>query len=215
VEAQHDGSSGRSRELDRFLTFVDAVVAIAITLLVLPLVDVATGLSEGGSVSALLDDHLPELFGFLLSFAVIAQLWFAQHRVVSTLVVQDPVVTRLLSVWLLSIVVLPFPTSLVAQAGEQAATKVLYIGTMAASAVCLSLISWRIARTPQIRDAEVGPDPAIAVATAVTFLVALVVSLLVPSTSYYPLLLLLVSDRVVALLRTVRHRGRPGVRMGR
>jgi uncharacterized membrane protein len=215
VEAQHEVSAGRSRELDRFLTFVDAVVAIAITLLVLPLVDVATGLSEGGSVSALLGDHLPEIFGFLLSFAVIAQLWFAQHFVVHTLVVQDQVVTRLLLLWLLSIVVLPFPTSLVAQAGSQAATKVLYLGTMAASATCLALISWRIARTPHIRDAEVGPDPARAVGTAVTFLVALVVSLLVPSTSYYPLLLLLVSDRVVDLLRVVLHRRRPGVRMGR
>ena len=32
----------RSRDLERFITFIDAIVAIAITLLVLPLVDLAT-----------------------------------------------------------------------------------------------------------------------------------------------------------------------------
>jgi Endosomal/lysosomal potassium channel TMEM175 len=69
---------------------VDAVVAIAITLLVLPLVDIAAQLSHGGSVSRLLGDHLPQLYGLLLSLAVIAPLWFAQHHVISTLVVQDP-----------------------------------------------------------------------------------------------------------------------------
>ena len=40
------GQQERSRDFERLLTFVDAIVAIAITLLVLPLVDVVAGLKD-------------------------------------------------------------------------------------------------------------------------------------------------------------------------
>lgn len=40
----------RSRDLERFITFIDAIVAIAITLLVLPLVDLATEIEPGAAV---------------------------------------------------------------------------------------------------------------------------------------------------------------------
>ncbi len=79
----------RERDLDRFLTFVDAVVAIAITLLVLPLAEAAGEIGEG-SVGDLLRANEDKLLGFLLSFLVIAQLWFAQQRIVSSLVGPGP-----------------------------------------------------------------------------------------------------------------------------
>ena len=66
---------------------------------------------------------------------MIAQLWFAQHHVVDGLVRQDPLVVRLLLLWLFTIVLLPFPTALVAEASDDAATKVLYIGTLAVSSL--------------------------------------------------------------------------------
>lgn len=66
----------RERDLDRLLTFVDAVVAIAITLLGLPLAEAAAGLGDR-SVAELLQDQADHLFGFALSFAVIARLWVA------------------------------------------------------------------------------------------------------------------------------------------
>jgi uncharacterized membrane protein len=198
----------RSRDFERFVTFVDAVVAIAITLLVLPLVDVA-GQLHGGSVAHLLTAHSAEIWGFLLSFVVIAALWFAQHRTIRTVVAQDPVVTRLMVGWTLTIVVLPFPTALVAEAGEQPATKVFYIGTMALSSAFLAVICWAVARNRDIRDSDEKPDPAGAVGATVAFLVALAVSLAIPATGYYPLLLLLLPDRLVDLWRRRTHDGRP------
>jgi uncharacterized membrane protein len=57
----------RDRDLDRFLTCVDAVAAIAITLLVLPLAEAAVEIDDG-SVGDLLRANDEEILGFLLSF---------------------------------------------------------------------------------------------------------------------------------------------------
>jgi uncharacterized membrane protein len=127
----------RQRDLDRFLTFIDAVVAIAITLMVLPLAEAASGIGTR-TVGQLLRQHEAELLGFLLSFAVIARLWLGQHRIVSSLVVQTKLVTWLLLAWTLTIVFLPFPTALVAETSNQTATRILYIGTMTVSATLLA-----------------------------------------------------------------------------
>ena len=193
----------RERDLDRFLTFVDAVVAIAITLLVLPLAEAAADLGQG-SVGGLLRDNSEKLLGFFLSFLVIAQLWFSQHRVVSGLVVQDGLATRLLLGWTLTIVFLPFPTSLVAEAGHDPGTKLLYIGTMATSSALLALLAWAVGRDRSLRDTDARPDPAPAAASVVAFGVALAISLLFPVTSYYPLLLLLLTDPLVHRWRRTR-----------
>jgi uncharacterized membrane protein len=197
----------RSRDCDRFLTFVDAVVAIAITLLVLPLVDVA-GQLDGGSVAHLLSSHSTQVWGFLLSFAVIAALWLAQHQTVHSLVALDGPVVRLMLGWMLTIVFLPFPTALVAEAGEQPIAKLLYIGTMAVSSTLLALLAVAIGRTRALRDTDAKPDPAPAVGSALGFLVALAVSLAVPATGYYPLLVLLLPGPVLALWRRRARGGR-------
>ena len=149
----------RERDLDRFLTFIDACVAIAITLLVLPLAEAATEVGDG-SVGDLLRENDDKLLAFFLSFLVIAQLWMSQHHIVSGLVVQNPLVTRLLLAWTLTIVFLPFPTALVAEVSDDPATKVLYIGTMAMSSAMLALLAWAIGRDRSLRDTDVRPDQA-------------------------------------------------------
>jgi uncharacterized membrane protein len=192
----------RERDFERFLTFVDAVVAIAITLLVLPLVDLAGSLRPGESVADLIGDNSAKLGSALLSFAVIARLWLAQHHVVRNVVRQDRIVTRLMLLWLLMIALLPFPTALLADGGSQALTKLLYVGTMAISSFCLAGMARHISRTPAIRDSDDAPDAIGAMTAGVTLLLALAISLAIPATSYWPLLLLLVTDRVADLRRS-------------
>ena len=142
----------RERELDRLLTFIDAAIAIAITLLVLPLVDVTREVSAGDSVADLLQDHVAELWSFLLSFVVIAQMWRAQQHSLRHVVAVHPAITRLLMVWTLTIVFLPFPTALLPEAGNQPATKVLYIGTILLSTLLLGAMTWVVIANPQIAD---------------------------------------------------------------
>jgi uncharacterized membrane protein len=111
----------RERDFERLLTFVDAIVAIAITLLVLPLADAAGELRRGGSAADLVGDNAGRIGAFFLSFLVIANLWLAQHRVLRPVVAAGEWLTRLLLLWALTIVVLPFPTALVA--GHDAGTR--------------------------------------------------------------------------------------------
>jgi uncharacterized membrane protein len=191
--------AGRERDVERLLTFVDAVVAIAITLLVLPLAEVGREVQDG-DVARLLREHVDDIIGFLLSFVVIARLWLAQHRIVSCLVRQSAVVVRLLLLWTFTIVVLPFPTALIASTSNNTLAKVLYIGTMALSSAVLALIARAIGSDRRLRDTEAGPEAVHAAATAVTFLLALVVSVVFPAASYWPLLLLVLVDPVLGRL---------------
>lgn len=193
-------SHARERDLERLITFVDAVVAIAITLLVLPLAEIAGEMSGGERVADLLDDHQGELWAFLISFFVIAQLWLSQHRILSPVVRQRGPLTVLLLGWTLTIVLLPFPTSLLSDAGDQALTKILYIGPMALSSGLLATLAWLVSRDETMRD---GPavDPVPGSVPCLVFLVALGVSLLWPVTSYYPVLLLLAQEPFGIALR--------------
>jgi uncharacterized membrane protein len=196
----------RSRDFERFITFIDAIVAIAITLLVLPLVDLATEL-DGGSVTELLRDHRARIGSFLLSFVVIAALWLSQHRVLRSVISHDPLLTWLMLAWTLTIVILPFPTALVADVGSQPATKILYIGTMAISSALLTGMAWRIGRTPGIRDSEDHPDVLAATGETLAFVIALVLCLVLRS--FYPMLLLLAPPLLVPLWRRkAQHRRR-------
>jgi uncharacterized membrane protein len=203
----------RARDFDRFLTFIDAIVAIAINLLVLPLVDLAGELADGGSVRHLVGDNQAPIGAFFLSFVVIADLWLTQHRVLRHVVAADEWLIRLLMLWTVTIVFLPFPTALVSGsggAGDQATTKLLYVGTMTLSSLVLGLVSLEVARHGDLRDSDETTDPVMAFATVLAFVVALALMLLVPALSYWPLLLLVLPGRLVRIWRRPSTRTAPG-----
>lgn len=190
----------RHRDLDRLLTFVDAVVAIAITLLVLPLAEAGSELGQG-TAAEVLAAHSDDLFGFALSFVVIARLWLGQHHIVSGVVRQTPTLVRLLLAWTFTIVFLPFPTSLVTTTDQDAGAKILYLGTMTVSSVVLALIAWVIGHDASVRDTDEVPDILQSAGVAVAFLVALAIMLAFPGTSYWPIAILVLVDPVVRLVR--------------
>jgi uncharacterized membrane protein len=114
-EAGVHGIARGSAEFGRVAGFSDAIFAIAMTLLVLQIG--VTGLpADGGSVRDMLDalqDALPEIASFVVSFYVIGRYWLAHHWFFSRL---ERVDRRLLSqnlVYLGFIAFLPFPTSLI------------------------------------------------------------------------------------------------------
>jgi hypothetical protein len=63
--------------------FTDAVVAIAMTLLILPLMEsVAEAGRDGVTTADYLSEHGGQLFSFALSFVIIASFWAGHHSLV-------------------------------------------------------------------------------------------------------------------------------------
>jgi uncharacterized membrane protein len=185
--------------LNRFVTFTDAIVAISITLLVLPLVDIASTADADGSLSQLLSDHSSEILSFLLSFVVIMRLWLVHHRLVEHVAAYDTLFVQCTIIWMFTIVALPFVTEMIAVYGDQRLAEGLYIGTILVSSASVSVLTLHVTRTPSIRVTTESPDPLSATASIVNtaiLLTALVVALVVPGVHYYALLLLLLAAPV-------------------
>jgi uncharacterized membrane protein len=194
----------RERDLERFLTFVDAVVAIAITLLVLPLVEISQELRDGMTVPDLLQEHNGELWAFFLSFAVIARMWFIQHESSRHVIAYSRSYANFTVLWLLTIVLLPFATSLVPAApDDDVLTKVLYIGTIAFGVLFLGLAELVVVRKPELTDGLGNPDPTEAWINVGILLVALAVSVLIPAIGYFALFLLALDRPVSRVVKSV------------
>lgn len=202
--AQSSTVQERERDLQRLMTFVDAIVAIAGTLLVLPLVELANSRALDEGVSELLWENQGEFWAFLVSFLVIAQMWLVQHRILSPVERQSPHIVGLLLAWTLTIVLLPFPTSLLADSGDEALAKILYMGLLAVSTAILAVLAWVIRRDPSVRSEGEPSDPVDSFIPSLIFVVALVISLLWPAASYFPLLLLFLGDPIGSALRRLR-----------
>ena len=189
------------RGLDRIVTFADAVVAIACTLLVLPLVDLATTGDEI-PVDLLLRDHIGQFGAFALSFVVIARLWVAHHRIAERLVSYDTMVIRLTLAWLFTVAFLPFPTAILAtQSGQGAST--LYVATLLASSLSLAATAAWVGSHPDLASGagRASSGGQHFWTTPALLGVALALTALVPSAGVWPLLLLLLTGPIDAVLR--------------
>ncbi|MFF5258058.1 TMEM175 family protein [Actinomadura viridis] len=200
-----------SRDPDRLVFFTDAVVAIAVTLLVLPLVDVVPESARNGeSPVEVITGHWPEIWSFLLSFAVIMRLWMVHHRFFRHVRAYSTPLILCNTGWLLTIVVLPFPTEIVGVYSASRFTAGLYIGTiLLASAFQSALVLVvRADRELASETHPVTPEVLTRSFTATALLaLALVLAVAVPGLNYWPLLLLFLSAPVErAWLR------RPGTR---
>ena len=191
------------RGLDRLITFLDAVVAIAITLLVLPLVDVLPDEGAAVDLPTLLAEEASRFGAFTLSFVVIARFWLVHHRLVEQVGSYDRLFVLLNLLWTMTIVLLPFATEVAAVYGTDRLAVAVYIGTMTLSSACLTLLELMIVRRPYLRragSAAEEDDPTRAVLTTGTFVLALLVGVAVPAVGYFALFLLFLPDAARRLL---------------
>lgn len=204
------------RGFDRLVNFGDAIVAIAITLLVLPLVELPTS-SPGKPLDDLLKGHWFELLAFVLSFLVIGRLWRIHHELFEQLTTYDEGLIRWQMLWLLTIVFLPFPTQLLGGGDNGRAESALYIGTLFACSVSLSLMKRHIDRHPELcvpeedRGRIDSDGHTIADGTNVTpalFGVAFVLAATIPGVGAWALLVLLL-DRPLERALLSRRVARP------
>lgn len=189
------------RGLERLLTFADAVVAIAITLLVLPLVELVPK-GEETSVGELLSDHAGELGAFALSFVVIARLWRIHHRIFERVGGYDSRLISFTMAWLITVVFLPFPTELLGAQYDDGVSA-LYIGTLFASSLALGATDAWVTAHPELELEQARGAAADDPRWTATILLAsaLAVVVAVPSAGMWPLLLLLLTGPIDGLRR--------------
>ena len=194
---------------ERAKAFIDAVVAIALTLLILPLLDDITStsaLDPGGAWDAAswLDANFALLTSFLISFVVIGMFWMGHHRTFARVRRVTTGLLWLSLAWLVTIVWLPVATAMTDEASDDdALAKVLYIGAMAlTSLIELGQLAY-LRRHPVLHDIEgvaLRRRMSVALAMAVLFLASLLVATLVPDIGYFALFLLLLTNPVRLVL---------------
>jgi uncharacterized membrane protein len=196
----------RGAAFDRLLFFSDAVVAIAITLVVLPIVDSAREL-DGRSVGRFLSDSGWELGAAALTFLVVGLLWRTHHGAFADATGATGRAITYNLLWLACVAFLPVPTVLVVDAhGDDRAAHGLYIGTMLVAVVALVLEELELERHGLLPASD---DPTSARwVTAIGVAVALVLTLVFPTWSMWPLLVLVPAGRVQWWLRTRARRTR-------
>ncbi|GAA3339092.1 TMEM175 family protein [Curtobacterium pusillum] len=188
------------RGLDRLVNFSDATVAIAITLLILPLVDIAGELTRGESAGDLLRNHWPSLVEFFVTFWVIARFWTLHHQVFEHVRSYNLRLMRLNFVWLVSIVFLPFATNLLnTSANGDRVSYALYLGSMVVTSVTLTAIERELRRSPELLSTPLGDWRRGPIAAGLLAL-ALVLAMIFPSVGLYWVLLLVLQGTLTKLL---------------
>jgi uncharacterized membrane protein len=142
--------------LERIGAFSDGVFAIAITLLVLDLKvpTELTGPDLGAALAAALGQAMPRFFTFALSFVVIGQFWYAHQRIFSYIRRYDARLVYLNLAYLFFVTLVPFPTSLVAEYGDQGLAVAIYAANMTLAGLCSSLLWWHSAWRRRLVDAD-------------------------------------------------------------
>jgi uncharacterized membrane protein len=113
--------------LARLLALSDGVFAIAITLLVLDLrvPDLPEGADQAALLAAL-QEQLPNLVTYLLSFYVVGSYWLAHRRIMRTITRAHPRLISHTLTLLFVVAVLPFPSGLLARYVELPIALALY-----------------------------------------------------------------------------------------
>jgi uncharacterized membrane protein len=199
------------RSSERLVFFTDAVVAIALTLLVLPLTELVPELvAEHAHASEAVTRNWTKIFSFVLSFAVIGRSWFTHHRTFEHVRAYSGPLVLVNFCWLLTIALLPFPTQLIGAYPPDRFTTVFYLGTLLAGSLCHTTLALIVRRDPRVRAGAEPPSVESLgnfVLSTVVFALAVVVAFIEPGLGYYALLLLFFPSMISRWV--LRRRPRP------
>jgi TMEM175 potassium channel family protein len=123
-------------ELERLVFFSDAVIAIAITLLVVTLaIPEATE-----NVGDALLDRWPQMLSYVLSFLVIGVFWMAHHRIFRYVASIDQRLIWLNLLFLMCVAFIPFPTAVLGDHDGSRGAIVFYAAAVGLTGAVLASI---------------------------------------------------------------------------
>jgi len=196
-------------DLARTITFSDAVIAIAMTLLALEL-PVPTGDTAAAAWDSFVSHLDDEYLSFLISFAVIAAFWFSHHRLFRFVARLDRTAALFNVICLFAIVTLPFASRVVAVDGQYTFGPVLY-----ALVIVLYISSYLLMVRHVDRAGLLAPDAPPGLASdnfwglgsvLAIFAASIPIAFVAPSTAEYSWLLIPVVSIVVDRVRQRRLR---------
>ncbi|OAN43262.1 TMEM175 family protein [Microbacterium sp. H83] len=197
---------------ERFTAFVDAVVAIAMTLLILPLTEAVADAASGRlSTAQFFAEHSGQLLSFALSFLLIATFWIGHHSQYRSVEWMTGPLLWINVAWMATIVWLPVPTAMIGQMKTDTLQTVVYIGSLILTQVT-TLAAWLyLQRHPDLTSSSPATLRAGVIgdlAAIILFAVALTIAVLLPDHSYAGLFVLLLTGPVTRVLaRVARRRG--------
>ncbi|RGE19306.1 TMEM175 family protein [Leucobacter sp. wl10] len=201
MAAESEPRTGTGYPAERTKAFVDAVVAIALTLLILPLMESVSGAAAAGDGAlGWLAEHGGPLLNFGLSFVLIAMFWMIHHRLFAGVARVTPILMWLLVAWMLTIVWLPVATAIAGRMNDDdAVAKTLYIGSLALTALMSLVVRVYLRAHPALHTVsrrELLTGVAVDVSLVLLFGVALAAALLIPGIGYYALFVMALSGVV-------------------
>ncbi|MGM7679332.1 TMEM175 family protein [Microbacterium sp. A94] len=193
---------------ERLKAFVDAVVAIAMTLLILPLLEsISDEAGTGATTWEFLVSHRGQLISFILSFLLIAMFWMEHHRQYDQVFRVTMPLVWINVAWMLTIVWLPVPTAMLGQMETDPLQALVYIGTLILTQAATLAGKLYLIRHPSLSGftaqrlwhGAIGDIAAIAL-----FCIALPIAAWVHEVGYFALLLLVFSTPLEKLLERLR-----------
>jgi uncharacterized membrane protein len=193
------------KNFERFINFSDAVMAIAVTLLVLPLVEHATS-SSITSYRGFVSSFGNPLFIFLLSFVVICRYWEVHHNLFSNLKSFNTRLFWLNASWLVSIVLIPFTSELLGNSSESVFITSIYIGSLLITSYLGVAIEWEILHSPILQKPSAAKSlrSTYGLVTAIAMTLALAISIMFHDIGLWALLLLVPASYISKALQNKR-----------
>jgi uncharacterized membrane protein len=174
------GAPTKGMDSARVTAFTDGLFVVAATLLVvsidipsIPDADVSRVLPH------VLDDIVPQLLSYFISFAVIVVFWFRHHALFGRVHTHDVRFVAINMVFLAFIAVLPFPTELLGKYGEEKISAVIYATNVLVLSALLTALSVYSERKQLVRaDMAGAPHQARAVSVLIVFGASIPIALL-------------------------------------
>lgn len=165
ADAKAGISTGRA--FDRMINMSDAIVAVAMTVNVLSIVQIQRT-SNNESVWELISTHVGQIGSFCFTFLIVGVMWLAHNRILNRMRGYDNTTFRLNLVWLLLIVILPWPSTMYGislvfgrsgAVSDHAGVGLFYWGSLAAISALGALIGRHADRRPALLDPTHPKDP--------------------------------------------------------
>lgn len=171
------------RSFERLISFTDAVTAVAVTLLILSVIDIRPKPGEQ-TVWQVIGDNSGQLVTFLFTFIVVAVMWQGNLRVLHRLVTFDATIFWLDVFWMIGIVLLPWTSSMygdgIGASGDDSVgaiglggTGLLYWMNLAVISLLAALMGLHAQRHPDLLDP--GMKPAARPRRGIIFAIAFII----------------------------------------